>query len=655
MLKHLKQTFGFNSFRPYQQDIVKDVLEGKDLIVVFPTGGGKSLCYQFPATYSNKISVVISPLISLMTDQKLHLEQKGIRAVCLNSETYEKSRLLKGDRSSKLEEAQLIYSTPEFLRSHLSIFMNLGDRIGLFAVDEAHCLSQWGHDFRKSYRQLGIVRENFPGIPIMALTATATPPVLDDIFDTLQLEQACQYQLSTVRSNLSIRVREKTDNILQDLAIKSGEATIVYTQTRKDAEKISKLVNSKGIKCGFYHAGMPKDKKEKVHQDFVADRVPVVVATIAFGMGIDKADIRKVVNYGCPCSLETYYQEIGRAGRDCCPSEVVLLHSDADYTLNQFLISRGERAEHKQHLLETFFNYVQNRRDCRQLLIEEYFNSGEISGREPLGTACGICDNCTRSEEEKQQAPTDNGKIDITDETRLVVKLVSSMDINYGVNKLVNILVGKQKVQDRHPLYGHGSYRSVKWWKLAIGDIIKQGYLRKEMVRKYVVIVPGASRVGDNVLARLPKEQSPEMSRLVSVRGAIAELSNAAAYMVLDDKTLERIAKARPATLKALGKIDGVSQAFLKQHGSSFVTKKHSKKKEEGLKYELTTKCGHAVIVKPVQKVGGMMEGKWGCRIVGPNIKGKSGAKTVYCEPGIDDAVVAVANYLGVPKTSVSL
>ena len=394
MNKHLKSQYGFTNFRDFQKEIIEDVISGKDSIVIFPTGGGKSLCYQYPATYLNKKSVIISPLISLMTDQQLHLTHRGINCVCLNSETKTHRSLLTSRPSYALEKANVIYCTPEFFANNLNLFKSLKD-ICMFAIDEAHCLSEWGHDFRPSYRNLNIIKKTFPSIPVVALTATATPQVLDDIFEVLGLNLAHQYQLGTMRENLSINVREKSDDILSDLAINPDESTIVYTQTRKNTEKIYKLLISAGVKAGYYHAGLTPEHKHKTHTLFVRDEIKVMVATICFGMGIDKPDIRKVINYGSPCNLETYYQEIGRAGRDGMPSEVVMFHSDGDYGVNSFLIGKSDIHHVKSKLLNTFQKYILNVTKCRQVMIEHYFEHGNLDGDISDNGKCGICDNCT--------------------------------------------------------------------------------------------------------------------------------------------------------------------------------------------------------------------------------------------------------------------
>lgn len=499
MLAHLKSRYGFGAFKTFQEEIIVDVLENKkDSIVVFPTGGGKSLCYQFPATFTKKVCLVISPLIALMTDQHIHLKKRGISAVCMNSETYRPRK----EEENPLQNANLVYSTPEFLFSHVDLFRRISN-IVLVAVDEAHCVSEWGHDFRPAYQKLGVLRDHFPGIPLMALTATATPRVLEEIFDVLQLDGPTQYQLSTARSNLSIHVKAKTADLIKDLDLNpNNEPAIVYTQTRKESEKIAKLLLRVGVAAKFYHAGLSKDAKNKIHDEFVHDIVRVVVATVAFGMGIDKTDIRKVVNYGLPCSMETYYQEIGRAGRDGFPSKVVLLQSEGDYARNQFLVAKSNRPKHAQKLLETFYAYTQDTRHCRQLLIEHYFEHGSFDGQIPLAPRCTLCDNCN-----VRARP--QGATEIIDEARLAVNFVSSLNFNYGLTKLVNVLRGTHNEQRGNPYYGKGRGQSVAWWKCAVLSLVNQGYLERKVVRGgFLVISQGTKVLPDSVLANVPKQIS---------------------------------------------------------------------------------------------------------------------------------------------------
>jgi ATP-dependent DNA helicase RecQ len=577
MEKHLKNQYGHNSFRDCQKDVIQDIIDGKDTMVVLPTGGGKSICYQFPATFLKKKSVVVSPLISLMTDQSMHLTAKGIKSICLNGETSIMRSLFSKKPNKDIVDATIIYCTPEYLTCNINIFKQIEKDICLFAIDEAHSISEWGHSFRKSYSSLGIIKKEFKNIPISALTATATPQVLDDIFKSLRLKDTNQYQLSTVRDNLHIHVREKSGNILADLNIDPTVSTIIYTQTRKNTEMIYNLLKSASIPVGYYHAGLSSEVKHQTHQDFVNDKIKVIVATICFGMGIDKPDIRKVINYGSPCNLETYYQEIGRAGRDGMMSEVVLFYSEKDYVTNCFLISQDDQNNRKRKLLNVFQKYISNTTDCRQLLIEQYFDSGNLTGPsitdEPK---CGICDNCTT---EVKVVKKEN----LIKEATLITNLIKSFRVNYGIVKLINILRGSCKKFRQNTYYGKGSGYTVVWWKKFINILVNQDYLDKKPYSFYTVIAIGLNNLPKKLKLHI-QGGSSKKSADTSIRNSYKNIRSKAAiqagvspYMIINDKVIENICKARPTTLVELVNIDGITIDFVKKYGTLFLGIKEGK------------------------------------------------------------------------------
>lgn len=589
MKKHLKSQYGFSNFRDFQKEIIKDILNKKDSIVIFPTGGGKSLCYQFPATYLNKKSIVISPLISLMTDQQLRLTEQGIKCVCLNGENKKSNISLLRKRkvkiSKELFDANVIYSTPEFFTSNIELFQEFND-ICMFAIDEAHCLSEWGHDFRPSYSKLNIIKKTFPSIPIVALTATATPSVLDDIFNSLGLTDVNQYQLGTYRENLSIHVREKSDDIYTDLDIQEGESTIIYTQTRKNTENIYNILVKRGVKAGYYHAGLSSEQKHETHSKFIKDKIKVIVATICFGMGIDKPDIRKVINYGSPCNLETYYQEIGRAGRDGMPSTVVLYYGDDDYRTNSFLISNSDGKCNKRELLNTFQKYINDSKNCRQLLIEHYFDNGNLSGTISKDGKCNNCDNCTGKDPTgvSISMPVTN----VLKEARLMVGVVRSLPVNYGVTKIINILRGSDKKFSTNRYYRSGSCKTNKWWKSLINVMVAEDYLEKNVFSLYTVIGLGIVELPDDSLnLYIPGSSSSSSVSKISrkykyIRDKIAKFKNVSPYMIINDKVLASISEYKPTTPEELINIDGVSTDFVQKYGDIFIsisTKKGSTKK----------------------------------------------------------------------------
>jgi RecQ family ATP-dependent DNA helicase len=598
METHLKLQYGFTSFRDLQKDIIIDVLDKNDSIVIFPTGGGKSLCYQFPATYLNKKSIVISPLISLMTDQQIHLNQKGIKSVCLNSETTNKNLLKKKNNFSDIS---VIYCTPEFIIANINMFTELAD-ICLIAIDEAHCLSEWGHDFRPTYRQLNILKKSFPNIPIIALTATATPRVLDDIFKVLNFDSANQYQIGTMRKNISIHIKEKSKDILKDLDIKPDESTIIYTQTRKTCEKIHNLLISKGVNSGCYHAGLSAEHKNTIHNLFIKDKINVVVATICFGMGVDKPDIRKVINYGSPCNMETYYQEIGRAGRDGMQSTAVMFYSDADYGTNSFLLNKSNQCtkavqQNKMELLNSFQQYITNDKICRQLIIEHYFENGNLSGNisnKPFDK-CGTCDNCTGVTTKTLQTTQLSSR-----ESKLVIGLINSLQVNYGCVKLINILRGSESSFSKNKYYNTGGHKSIVWWKNLIKGLVRDEYLEKISQSFYTVI-----GIGKKDMDKVPEDMDgvPEdtiklqltLKKYKTIRDRLANLENVAPYMLMNDKVLNELSMVKPKTLQELLQIDGITNDFVCKYGNFFVgeekgeipTKKSSNEKSDSVSFSM--------------------------------------------------------------------
>jgi len=576
MEKHLKLKYGFGEFRDCQKDVINDVFNCTDSIVIFPTGGRKSLCYQFPATYLDKISIVISPLISLMTDQQKHLEQKGIKAICLNGESSIGKSLLRKNKSKnksiEMNGVNIVYCTPEYMSKNIGMFKNIMKDICLFAIDEAHCLSEWGFDFRPSYNQLSVIKKEFKGIPVMALTATATPRVLDDIFSSLKLDEANQYQLETIRDNLSIHVREKGTNLLLDLDIDPDESTIVYAQTRKNVEKICKALKAHGLKAACYHAGLSIEEKHNTHDLFVKDKIKIIVATICFGMGIDKPDIRKVINYGSPCNIETYYQEIGRAGRDGMPSTVIMYYSDSDYNTNSFIMSKSspDQRKIKMRLLNIFQKYITNYKDCRQSMIEYYFNNGDLDGKIPNNEKCGICDNC-KGITKKSVGSTSN----VIKEALLIVGLIESLPNNYGVTKLVGILRGSEKSFSGYTYYGKGGYKSIEWWKKFINVLVIEEYLKKGTFSFYTVIGEGDKDLGSELFLSIKTRTKSVISKKYkNIRDKVSKLYNVSPYMIVNDKVLTDISMRNPSTIEELYDIDGVSNDFIVKFGECFINKK---------------------------------------------------------------------------------
>ncbi|MDZ4179923.1 MAG: RecQ family ATP-dependent DNA helicase, partial [Coriobacteriia bacterium] len=387
----LAEVFGYDTFRPHQREIVERVTAGGDAFVLMPTGGGKSLCFQVPALHRDGTAVVVSPLISLMKDQVDALRANGVAAAYLNSSltAEETSAVLADVRAGALD---LLYCAPERLMLAHTLAMLDDTRISLFAIDEAHCVSQWGHDFRPEYVRLAALRPRFPDVPIIALTATADDTTLEDVRTRLGLLDAPVFAAGFDRPNIRYTVAEKADAIVQlkrFVAVHEGESGIVYCLTRKRVEDVARKLAAEGVRAAAYHAGLAAGERARVQDAFLGDRLDVVVATVAFGMGIDKPDVRFVVHFDCPKNIEGYYQETGRAGRDGLPAEALLLFGLQDVVTARTLISGGENADQVRielHKLDAMVGMAEAV-TCRRRVLLGYFG-------EPLEVDCGNCDVC---------------------------------------------------------------------------------------------------------------------------------------------------------------------------------------------------------------------------------------------------------------------
>ena len=549
METHLKDIYGFNTFRNNQKDIIKDLLKNEDVFVILPTGGDKSLLYQFPATFTDKITVVVSPLISLMNDQCKYLNSKNIKAICLNSET--------SVGVGHYIKYKIIYTTPEFIISRLAAFHRIKDNIGLFAIDEAHCVSQWSHDFRPSYQKLGILKKHFAKIPVLAVTATATPRVLKEMHTFLNISKSKEYILGTKRTNIMINVLPKSKfSNCQFLT-----PTIIYVQTRKICDNICIDLKRRGILTERYHGGMDKKDKEKSHNLFISGEIMVIVATISFGMGIDKSDIRHVVNYGVPANLESYYQEIGRAGRDGVNSKATLYYNDNDFSTTSYLISLSTDEEQKKIKttgMDTFRRFLKEKYICRHQIIEYYFKTGEFASEDDIKgiVKCQMCDNCLIKDKRKL--------VDITEESKKIISIIkkqhSEKGYYVGITKTLSNI--KKSIKKKNEIL-----------KEIIELLLSKNLLSRYKAGKGFVIGIGTKKLNDDkIITKIDicnkidvkfKKSGETLVDLMDLRNTMAKKMGLPAASFINDRVLMNINRKSPKNLNELWKVNGISKEFI--------------------------------------------------------------------------------------------
>ena len=593
--KHiLKSYYGYDSFRPLQQEIINHVLQRKDALVLMPTGGGKSICFQIPALMMEGTAIVISPLISLMKDQVEALRANGIAAEAMNSANDEianrqiAERCLRGD-------IKLLYISPERLMTELR-WMRTMLKVSLFAIDEAHCISQWGHDFRPEYTQLVNLHELFPNVPIMALTATADKITKADIIEQLHLQEPEIFISSFDRPNLSLDVRrgyaskEKQRTILNLIRRHRGESGIIYCLAKKTCEKLAEKLQKEGVSVGVYHAGLPTDERNRVQEDFINDRIQVVCATIAFGMGIDKSNVRFVVHYNLPKSIENYYQEIGRGGRDGLPCETILFYNLGDIiTLQRFAEESGQR-EINTEKLQRMQEYAEAQ-VCRRRILLNYF--GETSDK-----SCGNCDVCHTPPSTFDGTELVQKALSAILRTGEQVGFTLTIDILHGIFSPEVISRGYNQIKT----FAAGRDVPVRDWHDYLLQMLQMGYIEiaynednhihvtplgQDVVHgrarvKLVVInredfsVKGRRKqiMEEQVSAVTVSGQSENMElyeRLKVLRKEIADVINSPAFVVMSDKTLHALATDMPTTLSSFGNTFGIGEHKRDTYGERFI------------------------------------------------------------------------------------
>lgn len=604
----LKEYFGYDSFRPLQKEIIQSIFEGNDNLVIMPTGGGKSICYQLPALLLEGITIVVSPLISLMKDQVDGLTTNGISAAFLNSSQSETEQQ---DIFAKIDEGaiHLLYTAPESL-SYLEPIFNR-QKISLIAIDEAHCISSWGHDFRPAYTNLGYLKNRFPTVPMIALTATADKATREDIVNQLNIPNAIQHIASFDRKNLKLEVRPANNRIQQItnfITKRSAESGIIYCLSRKTTEQVAEKLQNVGFNAIAYHAGISHEQRSQIQEDFINDTCQIICATIAFGMGIDKSNVRWVIHYNLPKNIEGYYQEIGRAGRDGLPSDTLLFHSYGDVIQLQKFAENSGNVDVQLAKLNRMKEYA-DALSCRRKILLNYF--GEL-----ISEDCGNCDVCLNPPQ----------FFDGTVIAQKALSAVARVKEQEPIGTVIDVLRGAQNAtilnKGYQELKTYGIAKNIAWldWKQYITQLVNQGFLeiafhdsnklklttfaKDVLFKEKKVALANLIEIKEITEAQQTKKTKAKkdslFERLRKLRLQIAQEEDVPAYQIFNDATLREMEAERPMSDEEFIRINGVGRAKMMNYGYDFIKeiiafskekKKKARKVDTTLKtYELYQK-----------------------------------------------------------------
>ncbi|HEY5692309.1 MAG TPA: DNA helicase RecQ [Cyclobacteriaceae bacterium] len=585
----LKEIFGYSTFRGNQEVVINNILDGKNTFVIMPTGAGKSLCYQLPAMIKDGLAIIISPLIALMKNQVDQLNAYGINARFLNS-TLSKSEVTKLKKDCINGEVKLLYVAPESLNKEEYIEFLLKARVSFVAIDEAHCISEWGHDFRPEYRKIKSMIAQLGNLPVIALTATATPKVQIDIQKNLQMEEADIFVSSFNRKNLYYEVRPKKETkkqLIKFLKENKGKSGIIYCLSRKKVEEIAQLLNVNGFKAAPYHAGLDADVRVKNQDDFLNEEVDIVVATIAFGMGIDKPDVRFVIHYDVPKSLEGYYQETGRAGRDGLEGLCLMFYSHNDLSkLEKFNKDKPVQERENSRILLQEMEFYAESPICRRKQLLHYF------GEEFLEDNCGSCDNCVHPRE----------RFDGTESVKLILEAVKQTKERFGLSHLINVVRGIKDEyvmsysHEKLAVFGKGQHEESDFWKSVIRQTLIYQYLEKDIDSIGVLKIKEKGKQflkkpmpielarDHDFTTEASEEESSErvpinskayddklFEMLKALRKKIAKEKDLPPYVIFQDPSLEEMATTYPTTKDELASVNGVGMGKVQKFGKSFL------------------------------------------------------------------------------------